>query len=153
MTQPPALQPQAPRPRPETTALFAELLWRGLPVSLRARGGSMWPFLRDGDVLTVLPLDRPARLGEVLAVRRGDELVVHRAVRVRGRFAELQGDALSRSDGSFAAADLLGRVVLLRRGAKSHAPATLFPLLAAPLLRLWLRFARAALQRRDKIRR
>src|SRR3989442_10385986 len=36
-------------------ALAADLLRRGAPLRIKARGGSMLPFLRDGDVALVMP--------------------------------------------------------------------------------------------------
>jgi signal peptidase I len=96
--------------------LFAELLGRGLPVTVRARGGSMRPALQDGDVLTVAPLSAPPRVGEVVAARRGALLALHRVQEVRAGAVRLCGDACARDDGLFDAAELLGKVVAARRG-------------------------------------
>jgi phage repressor protein C with HTH and peptisase S24 domain len=111
--------------RAELPDLFAELLAKGHRATLRARGGSMWPAIRDGDVLTLAPLRAgdeggpPAvRPGDVVALRCGEALVVHRVVRCEGGGVVLRGDALPREDGAFAASAILGRVVAVRRGSQ-----------------------------------
>lgn len=119
-----------------------ELLARGRAVSLRARGASMRPFVRDGDVVLLSPPGDPLRLaaGELLLALRGGALRLHRAVRVdrsAGR-VELRGDALRESDGWFQARELVARVRALTRGGRA-VPGVLWrgplPLLAAPALR------------------
>jgi hypothetical protein len=105
--------------------LFAELLGRGLPVTLKARGGSMRPALQDGDVLTVAPLAGPARVGEVVAARRGGLLALHRVSEVRADAVRLCGDACARDDGLFTPDELLGRAVAVRRAGRPLATARL----------------------------
>lgn len=120
--------------------LFEELLRRGHSATLRARGGSMWPSLRDGDVVTVAPA-RSVRRGEIVAVRCGDALVLHRAVSVEpgGAQVVLRGDSLPAADGKFALDEILGRVVSVRRGARTLAPGRGRLAFAG---RLWQRIAR-----------
>lgn len=114
-------------------ALALELLARGESITLRARGASMWPFVLDGDVLTLAPTARP-RLGEVVLLRQGDFGVVHRVVAaLGGRFA-VKGDALPRLDGWFSAARLPARVVSVRRDGEAFTP-----LRALPLALSWAR--------------
>lgn len=98
-------------------ALLLEALARGRTVSLTARGGSMWPFIRDGDRLTLAPLDRAARVGDVVWVRAGTAPgPIHRVRRIdRERRVCVQGDASIVPDGWFRQADLLGRVVAVER--------------------------------------
>lgn len=80
------------------SALLADVLARGVPFRFEAKGHSMIPFIRDGDVLTIAPLrDRRARFGEVVAFAgptRG--LIVHRVV------ARKPGGYLIRADNSYA---------------------------------------------------
>ena len=63
--------------------LMQAVLDRGRPFRFRARGWSMAPFIRDGDVIMVAPLDQklPA-LGAVVAFIRPNagNLVVHRII-------------------------------------------------------------------------
>ena len=142
--------------------LLEELLARGKPVTVRARGGSMWPALRDGDVLTLrkipqgLDLQGPKyffssgkitqgldlqalKHREVVAVRCGDALVIHRAVRRWGAVVVLRGDACPAPDGAFPLAAVLGRVVAVRRAGR---PVPLRRGWLAPLFRTLRRAAR-----------
>jgi hypothetical protein len=143
--------------------LLEELLRRGQRATVRARGGSMWPALRDGDVLTLqgIPED-PDLQGlkefprsqeitkdldlqvlqhrDVVAVRCGDALVIHRAVRQESGQLLLRGDACPAPDGCFPLAAVLGRVVSVRRAGRA---VRLSRGRLAPLSRLLLRAARA----------
>ncbi len=106
-------------------AAFAELsrdlLLAGRSVRLRARGGSMSPLVRDGDLILVRPIDADVvRVGDVVIVRdEPDRLVVHRVVRRHsgpgGPAFTVQGDQVVRPDGVFPAAQLYGRVVTIER--------------------------------------
>lgn len=74
--------------------LLVEVLARGAAFRFRAGGYSMSPFIRDGDVLTVVPLGGRARRGDVVAYLRPEDgmLAVHRVVgRRRGEFV-VKGD-------------------------------------------------------------
>lgn len=99
--------------------LMAAVLARGVPFRFRARGWSMAPFIRDGDVITVAPLGRAApRVGEVVAFVRpeGGNLVVHRVVALRGASVAIQGDNVPEyPDGLVPPANLLGRVTRIER--------------------------------------
>jgi hypothetical protein len=117
--------PPPTEPRGDPLDLFAELLGRGLPVTIRARGGSMRPALRDGDVLTVAPLRGPLLVGEVVAARRGGLLALHRVREVQGGRVRLCGDACAQDDGFFEPAEVLGRAVAARRGDRALAAARL----------------------------
>lgn len=81
--------------------LAAELLGRGREVKLRARGNSMFPLIRDGDLLTLRSLDRAPQPGEVVVAIRGCQLLIHRVLRADEQGVVLQGDALLVPDGWF----------------------------------------------------
>ncbi len=144
-------------------ALLEELLRRGQRATVRARGGSMWPALRDGDVLTLQGITEALNLqglkysapsGEItkdldlqsikhrdaVAVRCGDALVIHRAVRILGDAVLLRGDACPAPDGAFPLSAVLGRVAAVRRNGRA---VRLSRGRLAPLFRLLLRAARA----------
>ena len=112
-------------PQGDALDLLAELLGRGLPVTVKARGGSMRPALHDGDVLTVAPLAAPPRVGEVVAARRGSLLALHRVAAVQGGSVRLCGDACAHDDGLFSPAELLGRAVAVRRAGRLLGPGRL----------------------------
>ncbi len=74
--------------------LLVDVLARGVSFRFRAGGFSMSPFIRDGDVLTVVPVDGRPRRGDIAAYIRpmSGALAVHRIVgRRKGDFI-LKGD-------------------------------------------------------------
>lgn len=127
-----------------------DLLGRGARVQMVARGGSMSPWIRDGDFLTILPRNtgQAPRRGDIVAFRRtgGERLVVHRLVsRAPGGWIA-RGDRCSAPDGFVASTEVLGTVDRATSGARRR-------LLPQGLLGLALSTAsRLALQVRDRIR-
>lgn len=101
--------------------LSAEILQSGRSLRFQARGGSMAPLVRDGDVLLVAPVDSHAvRMGDLVLFRGSHgNVVVHRVIRVEngagGRRFTLQGDAVSLPDGVVLGADIYGRVTEIER--------------------------------------
>jgi hypothetical protein len=99
--------------------LMRAVLDRGVPFRFCARGWSMAPFIRDGDVITVSPFRHgQAGVGEVVAfVRPGEgNLVVHRVVARRGTALFIQGDSVPEcADGIIPPENLLGRVTRIER--------------------------------------
>ena len=61
--------------------LAREILGREAVLRFQARGNSMTPFIRDGDIVTLVPLSRPPRIGDVVAFAhpRTSGMAVHRA--------------------------------------------------------------------------
>ena len=124
-------------------ALARAQLARGVSVRLVARGGSMWPFLLSGDVLTLAP-GRRARLGDIVLVELpGVEFgVIHRVVgAVPGRICT-KGDALPLTDGWVERARIVARVDHVHRGAETFVPFRFLPLPVSLLGGLWRRLAR-----------
>ena len=99
--------------------LMRAVLARGRPFRFCARGWSMAPFIRDGDVITVAPLQQALpRVGEVVAFVRPEEgnLVVHRVVARKAAAVLIQGDnGLEYEDGLIPQENLLGRVTQIER--------------------------------------
>lgn len=99
--------------------LIQAVLARGVPFRFCARGWSMAPFIRDGDVITLSPFQRALPgVGEVVAfVRPGTgNLVVHRVVARRGTASLIQGDDVAEyGDGIIPPENLLGRVTRVER--------------------------------------
>jgi hypothetical protein len=102
-----------------------ELLWsildKGVPFRLRAKGFSMSPFIRDGDVITVAPLPGTSlQLGDVLASihPKTGKLIVHRVVRKWGNSCLINGDAVPETDGLVSRVNVLGRVSNVERDGK-----------------------------------
>ncbi len=99
-------------------ALMEGVLARGLPFRFCARGSSMLPFIQDGDVICVAPLNggRPG-LGQVVAYRQGgSRLVVHRVTGRAGAGWRIQGDNLPGGAAErVAGGEILGRVTCIER--------------------------------------
>ena len=99
--------------------LMLAVLGRGVPFRFRARGWSMVPFIRDGDVITIAPFqEKNPNLGDIVAFTRPTEsrLVVHRIVNRRGSAFIIQGDSVpDHPDGAIPAEELLGKVIRIER--------------------------------------
>jgi hypothetical protein len=110
---------ELPLSGPALLELMRAVLVRGLPFRFRARGWSMAPFIRDGDVITVSPFRRARPgIGEVVAFTRPgtENVVVHRVLSRRGPAAFIQGDSVPGcGDGLIPAENLLGRVTRIER--------------------------------------
>jgi hypothetical protein len=104
------------KPSDKFSALVDSLLAEGLSVRFRAGGRSMLPTLRDGDCVTVAPVDpRAVAIGDVVLCRTSGGPIVHRVAQRSGGAGEarftLRGDASFENDRPVGAPDLLGRVV------------------------------------------
>jgi signal peptidase I len=99
--------------------LMTAVLGKGRAFRFKAKGWSMTPFIRDGDVITVDPIaSEPCQVGQVVAFRSTDErcLVVHRIIARTGAGYLIQGDyALYESDGIVRHEQLLGQVSRVER--------------------------------------
>ena len=103
--------------------LMSAVLARGVPFRFCARGWSMTPFIRDGDVITVSPLPhaRPG-VGEVVAFVRPDveNLVVHRVVARHGAASIIRGDGVAEYCNEIVPLEnLLGRVTRVERNGRT----------------------------------
>ena len=103
----------------EIVALGTEILRRGELLRFSAGGESMYPSIRDGDVLTIKPVHPSLlRVGEVVFCKTASQAVAHRLVWAKrnGRgFFLLQGDRNMRPDPPVRADQIMGRVVELSR--------------------------------------
>lgn len=98
------------------------VLAREVPFRFRAKGWSMTPFIRDGDVITIAPFNKKnPGLGDVVAFTRPEtgNLVVHRIVAKQHDHALIVGDSIpDNPDGVIPLKNLLGRVTSIRRDQK-----------------------------------
>ncbi len=96
--------------------LASQLLRRGAPLRIKARGGSMIPFILDGDVVLVGPGgDAEILVGDVICYEKSPgRLFLHRVIkRDRERFVT-KGDALDFTD-LVSPGQVLGKVVAIER--------------------------------------
>ena len=138
---------------PGMAELVSGLLSTGASVQLEARGGSMSPWIRDGDVVTIAPIAAPPRealrRGDVVAFCHpgSDGLVIHRLLLRTADGWITRGDRCSAADGAVPNANLLGPVTgATRRGRRVRLRQGLLGLVLA-------RASRAALVARDRFRR
>ena len=90
--------------------LAREQLARHRPLVLVAEGHSMWPLVRDGEVVTIEPMDAPPAIGDVVLFAVGARLVLHRVVAIRGDDVVTKGDARPRPDAPIPRGSILGRL-------------------------------------------
>jgi hypothetical protein len=94
-----------------TWELIEEQLASGLPLRVKTHGYSMWPFVRDGMVVTVQPCSaEECDVGDIILVRMLDSFLLHRVVGRKGSGLLTKGDARRRIDGVIPPKRVLGRV-------------------------------------------
>jgi GNAT superfamily N-acetyltransferase len=86
----------------------------------RARGFSMYPFIKDRDVVTLEPLHRPLKSGDVVAFRQphADKLAVHRIVSIKGSSFLVKGDNIPEPDGLIPVEDIFAVAASVERKGK-----------------------------------
>jgi signal peptidase I len=104
--------------------LARQILSEGHALRFRIVGVSMWPLIRDGDLVEIQPAAPDSyRKGDILLYeqQRG-VLLVHRVIAVKREDDQMsllmQGDALRSADGLAALSQVLGRVALVDRNGR-----------------------------------
>ena len=94
-----------------------ELLNSNSEVCLISNGGSMRPFIQEGDRLRIVRSQAPRRAGEIVWAERDGIDVIHRIIKTSSddRF-EMRGDALPHSDGWFDREAYIGTIISVERG-------------------------------------
>lgn len=100
--------------------ISAELLQSGYSVRFRPGGFSMSPTIKDGEVLTVKPVEACAvKRGDILLYKTERGAIAHRVVSIKEERAErvftLRGDALGMCDAPVRAEQILGQVISVER--------------------------------------
>ncbi len=102
--------------------LMQDVLARGKLFRFRARGMSMTPLIRDGDIITIDSLmSMPIRTGQIIAFLCpvSAKLVVHRVVARSSSGLIMQGDSMhGHNDGLVPFENLLARVIRIERSGK-----------------------------------
>ncbi|MFQ5574902.1 MAG: signal peptidase I [Terriglobia bacterium] len=115
----------------ELGKLTRSVLGFGINLRFRVLGGSMYPIIRNGEIIEVASaVVQEIRLGDVLLFRtNGGRMVAHRVVSAHGRKARRQfltkGDILPRLDPPVLADQVVGRVVGIERCGRWIDPNTL----------------------------
>jgi signal peptidase I len=111
-------------PSGEFYSLGKDLVVTGISVRVRVRGQSMYPFIRDGDVVEVVPVSAEAvAVGDVVFFRAGYRLFAHRVFRCMtdGQSVHLltRGDNHKLADSPIRdSRDLVGKVGIVYRGCR-----------------------------------
>jgi signal peptidase I len=104
--------------------LATEILTRGEVLRFRARGGSMYPSIKNGDLVEVEPIQTSGvRLGDLVLCRYGgSRAVVHRVIRTSTQEGVIvlvtKGDSAPLPDRPVLPEQVLGRVVAIHKRAK-----------------------------------
>lgn len=101
--------------------IAVSVLDKGVPIRFLARGFSMYPYIRDRDVITICPLkDDTLSRGEVVAfiLPESENLVVHRIIGVYDNNYRVKGDNMRRIDGVLPRTAILGIVKKVERHGK-----------------------------------
>lgn len=102
--------------------IISALREKGASFRFQAKGFSMGPAIRDGDVITLSPLfSLIPRRGDVLAFRHPDRLrmVVHRVLRKRKNSFYFKGDNTPAADGWKPVENILGLITRVERQGKN----------------------------------
>lgn len=92
----------------------------GASFRVEVRGFSMYPFLRDGDEVELVPvLISEVELGDVVFFRSGDRLLAHRVVQIvadeQGTHLRTRGDSFLQEDPAISETNLVGLVTVVYR--------------------------------------
>lgn len=113
-----------PQLRTLTVAEWRKLTEQGdcLPVRITLQGGSMRPLIRrEKDFVTILPLTRPVKKGDIVLFadpRQPGRYVVHRVNKVTTDHVITQGDHCIRADALLRPEQIWGLVTRVERGEK-----------------------------------
>lgn len=90
------------------------------PVTIFLEGDSMRPLIRRGrDPVTVVPLQRELKKGDVVLFKLGERYIVHRVWRMKDRFVQTFGDNCWNPEPWFPQEQVLGQVVRLVRNGRT----------------------------------
>ena len=96
--------------------LMDAVIAKGKPFRFQARGRSMSPFIKDGDVLILSPIpDSGLRRGDIVAALAPRELIVHRIVAKKAGIYLLKGDNNVQPDAMVEQSDVLAVVMCIER--------------------------------------
>jgi signal peptidase I len=105
-------------------AVLCDVLDKGMLFRFKARGSSMSPFLKDGDVLTICPKRQNFfGKGDVVAYRHKmpNKILIHRIVGKKNGLYMLKGDNTAGITDLVCEKDILGYVSKVERnGEKAH---------------------------------
>ena len=97
-------------------SITQKVLDGGRVLRFRAKGGSMSPFIHNGDVVEVIPIKGKINLGDVVLYRFPDgNPVIHRVIRRNKKSIITKGDSVPSPDQAVLSRQVLGRVVSIEK--------------------------------------
>ena len=105
-------------PNQQFSVLMAEVLKTGKAFRFQASGSSMNPFIKDGDILTLVAVShRPIRMGNVLAFYhpKNVKLTIHRFVTRKQKTFLMKPDNAMSADGWINQDEVIGMVQVIER--------------------------------------
>jgi signal peptidase I len=104
----------------DLVGFLKETLARDASFRFSVKGSSMYPFIRDGDVVLVSPPRRSIAFGAPVALAnpRTGQFVIHRVVGRRKDRYLIKGDNIPHPDGWMAREDILGIVSDIERSGR-----------------------------------
>ncbi len=102
--------------REDFASIAQEVLGRGRILKFKAKGGSMSPFIRNGDVVEVVPVKGKMNLGDIILYHSSyGNPVVHRVIQRNKESIITKGDSVPNSDEPILSKQVLGRVVAIEK--------------------------------------
>jgi len=103
--------------------LMKAVFEKGLAFRFQAKGISMFPFIREGDKVTLVAAKSGGiKTGDVVAFfhPKSKTFTVHRIIKKKSRSYLVKGDHNSEADGAISESEILGRVIKIERGKKGN---------------------------------
>ena len=109
----------------EATSLRKQLIENNHAVKIVASGYSMFPFMRNGDLLTISPVPiEEIQIGDVAVFESNNDWISHRVIDIRKTNNEitliLRGDTCIQLDPLVTKANYIGKTVAFERGGKVY---------------------------------
>lgn len=102
--------------RGDFASIAQEVLGRGRILRFKAKGGSMSPFIRNGDVVEVVPFKGKINFGDIILYHSSyGNPVVHRVIYRNTESVITKGDSVSSSDHPVLSKQVLGRVAAIEK--------------------------------------
>jgi signal peptidase I len=104
----------------EILALIEPLLSEGVAATFRVHGSSMYPIIREGDIVTVTPRSDDIRPGNVVALKHpiNGSLLLHRVIARNAGCFLISGDNTVGPDGYMPMSAILGIVMRVQRNGR-----------------------------------
>ena len=101
--------------------LMRGVLDKGASFRFQGKGYSMSPFIKDGDVLTIIPLQKSCPcFGDVVVFTHPHtgKIIIHRIIGKNADFYRTKGDNASQEDGTISREAIMGQVTNVERNGK-----------------------------------